>query len=569
MIVLLAAVQAMSSINAAVLTQYHSRLASEAAESGAAMAQSCLRTNENNITWTNAKPLRPNTDCNGDNVSGAAQYVMNSDGLRSTFTVGIGATPETEDTIVSDGMLQQIRTTTGAVWRTTTQTIRGEKPGDPVVSTNVAIGQNSRCAIMAEHTRCSGGNEAGQMGNGRIEPTHEATYLQPEAVMRQSGVLLGKSDKFVVAGLGAACTVTTDNSIVCWGRTGYGSLGFPQGTGMQPVPTLVTKPSGMTGEITGMAMGYWATCAIAGGDLWCTGRNDHGQLGTGNYTNSSSYVRVPNIGTHVGAPVTDIASHTYAASFCAVADGEVYCWGQNTYGQLGDNSTTTRTLPTLVAQQAGGLAGKSVKKVVHVRAIRTYDGAISSPDGENNGCTPANRDCYVQSHSCALTTDGEVYCWGANRYGQMGQGSWTTTNQLVPIKVNGALSGKTVKDIASSYRNPCALTTEPDTGDRLYCWGGNTHHGTGGWGNTASCNNSAPNNTYCSPTPVVMQTPGLKDKRIDAVFGSVNNMCALAEGVSYCVGANNVGQIGDGTTIARMVPTEAKLFRESRSIIIY
>ena len=573
LVLLTTAIAAVTVSRAALDDQYHNLLTREAAESGVRLAEACMRSNDMAVTWSSANPLRPNTDCDGNIIAEQSPYVFEAGNLRTTFTVGVDSAAGGVYTMDAVGTLERTRSSSGVVWQTSRQALKAEVSGEPLFATSVASGMYQVCAVLSEETWCNGGNNSGQMGNGRREPLPpaegSALYLRPERVLRLPGGLLGKEDKIVSSGQERACTVTTDDSIYCWGASGYGSLGVgytPPNPQLTPIP--VAKPAGMTGEVTTVAQGWYSICAVSGGDLWCWGRNNYGQLGINNTTSQIAPVRVHNIGTHAGRPVTDVASHPYSESFCAVADGDAYCWGRNTYGQLGNNTTTTRLTPTAVTKQAGQLAGKTVTKVVNVTAIRIQDGQISQPDGSGGVCTPGNRHCYVQSYSCALTTDGQMYCWGANRYGQMGQGAWTTTNQLVPIRVLGALNGKVVRDIAGSYRTACALTTEPDSGNRLYCWGGN-QSGAGGLGHNNGCDNTPAFQAICSPQPVVMQTPGLANQYIDSISAGVNRMCAITQGVSFCTGLNTHAQIGDGTTTNRNVPTEASMFRMFRPSLIY
>ena len=573
LLLLVTAISSVTTTRTALDDQYRNTLTRQAAESGVRLAEACVRNNDMTVTWSNSSPLRPNTDCSGNAVTGQSAYVLESGNFRTSFTVGVDSTAGGVYTMNVEGLLEQTRTSSGAVWRTSQQVLKAEVSGEPLFTTSVSSGLWQVCAVLSEETWCNGGNNTGQMGNGRQEPLPpgegSALYLRPERVIRLTGGLLGKQDKIVSSGQGRACTVTTDDSIYCWGSSGYGSLGAGYSPpNPQTTPIAVAKPAGMTGEVTAIAQGWNSMCAISGGDLWCWGRNNYGQLGINNTTNQISPVRVHNIGTHAGRPVTDVASHPYSESFCAAAGGDAYCWGRNTYGQLGDNSTTTRLTPVAVRKDSGRLAGKTVIKVVNVTSIRAHDSQISLADGTGDGCTTANRNCYVQSYSCALTSDGQMYCWGANRFGQMGQGSWTTTNQLVPIRVMGALNGKFVRDIAGSYMTPCALTTEPDTSDRLYCWGRNAS-GAGGLGHGNACDNTPARQSLCSPSPVVMQTPGLANRYIDSISAGVNRMCAITQGVSYCTGLNTHAQLGDGTTTTRYTPTEASVFRQYRPSLVY
>lgn len=569
LMLLLSALSLLTTTRRALEEQHYGLLAAEAAESGIRMAEDCIQRNQT-VTWTSAKPLKPNTNCHGDPVSGQDPHVIQMSNIATTFSVEPISSLSGQHSVNSLGQLNLIRASDGEVWRTVDRGARAEITGNSLLATSVSSGLYQVCAVLSDRTWCNGGNNSGQMGNGRVESLSTMLYLKPEPVLREEGNLLGKKDKIVIGGTGRTCTVTTDNSIYCWGSSGYGTMGIGYSPpNPQTTPIEVAKPPGMTGEVTGIASGWNATCAISGGNLWCWGRNNSGQLGINSTATQLSPARVQGIGTYTGKPVTDIASSVYSDTFCAVAGGDAYCWGSNTYGQIGDNSTTTRMVPTAVAKQGGQLAGKTVIKVINASAPRVYDGQIALTDGEGGVCTPSNRDCYVQANSCALTSDGQMYCWGANRYGQMGQGYWSTANQLTPIRVAGALNGKFVRDIAGSYRTPCALTTEPDSGNRLYCWGGN-HIGAGGLGHSNACNNSPPSlQSICSPSPVVMQTPGLANKHIASIHAGVNRMCAIADSISYCAGLNTNAQIGDGTTINRNVPTEASVFRIHQPPLVY
>lgn len=570
MVVLMTALVAVSGSRATLDQQYYTRLAKEAAESGLVFAKECLRASNMVATWTQAAPLRPNTDCNGVVDSGKESHITLGSNLRSTFEIAISGSTELSYTVRAVGTTELLRSANGRSYKSFSETLIGNTQNILSTATSVASGRYQVCAVLSQTTWCNGGNEQGQMGNGRVDPLTDKVYIYPEQVLREDGVLAGKQDKIVGSGTGRACTVTTDNEVFCWGSSGWGSLGVGYNPiNPHPAPIRVAKPVAMSGEITGIAMGWHATCVISSGDLWCWGRNNHGQLGDGTTVNHRlSPIRVPSIGAHVGMPVTDVHSQIYADSFCAVAGGEAYCWGRNNFGQLGDGTTISRNQPQQVIQQTGRLSGKSVSRVITVYAPRAIDGSVSS-DGLGSECATYDRGCYSSAYSCTLTTDGEMYCWGSNAYGQMGQGNLSVHEQLTPVRVTGALDGKVVKSIAGSYRTPCALTTEPNDGDRLYCWGGN-QAGAGGLGHTSSCwDSSAWRLSLCSPTPVLMQSNGLANKQIDSIDAGVNRMCAISEGSHYCTGLNTHGQVGDGTRINRSVMTEATSFKQYKPMLIY
>lgn len=584
MVVLAATVATLTSIRAALERQYYDKLAYEAAESGVRFAEACLRNNNMIPQWTNTQPLKPNTDCTGVSVSGRSAYVLSDTNVQTAYTITLETTAGVTNELRASGVAEQLRTSNGAVWRSAQSTIKAEISGEPLEASSVTSGRYQVCAILSEKTWCNGGNNFGQMGNGRTDPLPPATspptgsqklYLVPEPVVRQSGALLGKRDKITASGQEATCTVTTDNEIYCWGRTDYNQLGSTGPTthpGVVAYARRVAKPAAMTGEVTKIVMGYYTMCAISGGELWCWGRNDEGQLGIGT-TSPISFAtpqRVAVIGASRGLPVTDVTLHPFSLAACAVAGAKVYCWGNNTYGQVGNGSTARELTPKAVVENPGVMQGKTMTKVVIARAVRMADGAIDYPDARVAPCEGyTDRQCYTQAHTCALSSDGQMFCWGANRYGQMGRGTWDTTTYSSPVRILGALNGKTIRDIAVSYRTSCALTTEPDSGNRLYCWGGNTS-GAGGLGHEDACSNTtAALRSICSPSPVVMQTPGLQNKYISSISAGVNRMCAIADKVSYCTGLNTHAQIGDGTRITRFVPTEARLFRQFRPLLLY
>ena len=191
---------------------------------------------------------------------------------------------------------------------------------------------------------------------------------------------------------------------------------------------------------------------MADGRAYCWGYNGYGQLGNNSTTNSSVPVAVDTSGVLAGKTVTAITAgdiHT-----CAVADGKAYCWGDNGYGQLGNNSTTALAGAGGGETPPGALAGKTVT-------------AITAGD----------------YHTCAVA-DGKAYCWGDNGYGQLGNNS--TTDSSVPVAVNtsGPLAGKTVTAITAGSYHTCAVAD-----GKAYCWGYNAD---GQLGNNSTTDSTVP-----------------------------------------------------------------------------
>ncbi|HMR73281.1 MAG TPA: hypothetical protein PKD68_04715, partial [Candidatus Saccharibacteria bacterium] len=193
---------------------------------------------------------------------------------------------------------------------------------------------------------------------------------------------------------------------------------------------------------------------------------------------------------------------------CGILSSNVYCWGNNAHGQLGNNSTANSIVPVKVFKEAGVLAGKAVTDIF-----------------------------AAQDHNCVLA-DGEVYCWGRNNQGQLGDG--TTTNRLKPIKVGGALAGKTVTAVGGTSWISCAIAE-----GKIYCWGYNVY---------GSVGTNSSTTYYTTPTLVATAangvTNGLPANYTATVLTSGSrsaNMCAIADGKAYCWGPNKAGQIGNNT----------------------
>jgi alpha-tubulin suppressor-like RCC1 family protein len=237
----------------------------------------------------------------------------------------------------------------------------------------------------------------------------------------------------------------TTGAVKCWGDNTSGQLG--DGTTTQRTTPVDVGLGGSASILS--VKGSHACVLMTSGTVKCWGLNDTGQLGNGSTTNSSTPLPVQALPNGVNA--IDAGGN----STCAlVSGGSAMCWGANGQGQLGDGTTTNRSIPVKVAGLSG-LAAIASGGYLHTCALTSGGGVkcwgynISGQLG--NGTTSAGSSKPVDvkglasgvqaiatqgaQYSCALLVSGGISCWGANSVGQLGNG--TTTDSSVPVEVVG------------------------------------------------------------------------------------------------------------------------------------
>jgi len=292
---------------------------------------------------------------------------------------------------------------------------------------------------------------------------------------------------------------------------------------------------------TAVLAGGMHSCVLRGGEAYCWGSNERGQLGTGGRDRQAT--PVPVAGGVRFAAISLGNSHS-----CALTpQGALFCWGANDRGQVGDNGTEDRTAPTPVA---GGRRYRVVSaSLAHSCALGEGGEAYcwgANDAGQLGDNSRIDRRAPTRvagglrfttvttgwKHSCALDREGRAYCWGENANGQLGVGG--TADRSAPTPVSGDLR---FARIGAGMAHTCALTTVGEA----YCWGRNNFGqlGTG----TAGGN---------EPTPVRVAGG---DLYVALAVGSVHNCALLYGGAARCWGRNSYGQLGDGTTTDRPLPT--------------
>ena len=278
--------------------------------------------------------------------------------------------------------------------------------------------RNHTCALRDDALAiCWGANAAGQS-----DPTEPADGVDPRAASwAQSATTVGVGLSHTCVGRSAGLVAS------CWGSNAQAQLsGELEGPGPVDIGGALVFAQVELGDVH--------TCGRTEfGEVWCWGDNAHGQLGEDPALLPSS------TGLHpVQLPAVDEIA-LGARHSCARAGDEVWCWGRNDFGQLGDGTGTLQFVPVAIALPAAGLSVQSL---------------TSGPD-----------------HTCVITTDGALWCWGSNASGQLmlePDQTGDDSRTLVPVEIE---VGAGVLSFAGGASHSCALV---ETG-ALVCWGTNVH----------------------------------------------------------------------------------------------
>jgi alpha-tubulin suppressor-like RCC1 family protein len=202
-----------------------------------------------------------------------------------------------------------------------------------VDATAIATGLWQACAVLASSgLRCWGANDRGQLGNGTSDP-----ICEPTTVLGLDGS--GSKVLAVSPAEDHGCAVLADGEVRCFGSNDYGQLGAAQFSATNsPVSCALAQPADL------IAAGIWYTCAaLRDRTVVCLGKGDVGQLGNGNLEPSLSPVPVA---LPAGTTLKSMATKYHHT--CAVdQQGQIWCWGANEMGQLGNGATVDSSVPVL------------------------------------------------------------------------------------------------------------------------------------------------------------------------------------------------------------------------------
>jgi len=316
------------------------------------------------------------------------------------------------------------------------------------------------------------------------------------------------------------------------------------------------------------------TAAASGTAVSTAGAGPSGQLGNGTNTALSKSHATISPATLANKTIQEISvGEQHGCVLTSEAIRNVYCWGENNYGQVGDGSTSDRNEPVLVKSGTGLLQSGPATALATGRehtcvlvaqtagprsgfnevmcwGFQTALGRGSASTGTNTypgllNPLPASGATDIDTNSgstCIVLTSGQLNCWGNNESGQLGNSSTDFGYSIVSVLMSGALSGKTPTDIEVGGSMSCVLTSE--TTNNLYCWGLS--------GGTASLGNGVAGG---STVPVAIPLGGAKFVKLDIGTG---HACGITgDNRLLCWGDNIDNHLGRaGAPTAVTTPTE-------------
>ena len=359
--------------------------------------------------------------------------------------------------------------------RSPTRTLSGTPLDSGVLSIATGGGVNSSrhaCGVAADGgVFCWGMNNSGELGNG----TKDASTTP--VVARVSGAAVD-----VWTGMGRSCARMNDMTVECWGG---------QQTTPLPVPGLVAAEQ--------LSLSKTHSCAVTSSQsAMCWGSNDDGRLGT---TTPTTTVSVPvEFGDGLLDPIVQVAAG-YTHTCVRTTLGQIYCAGENSHGQLGNNTTTPSTTPVMVQ----GLTSPAID--------------IAAGD----------------DFSCAVLDNNTAMCWGDNNAGKLG----VPTSVGQSLTATATLGLTNAVDIELGRYHSCAVVLAAT--ETVSCWGSNTRGQLGA--------------DVSSSSHIPTTVPGIMDIRSLRVGPETTCVIQRSDGAVYCWGNNSRGQLGLGYFGNVAVPT--------------
>jgi alpha-tubulin suppressor-like RCC1 family protein len=343
----------------------------------------------------------------------------------------------------------------------------------------VSTGRGHACAIAnSGNVYCWGDSQSGKLGDGQeaVDRLTPVRVLAGEAVAADVDEGYLTNIRYISVGAGSTCVISSTENLYCWGFGGFGELGDGQGSSNRSTPVRVLAGEAVAadasaGYLTNIKSistgGYYSTCAVSnGGNAYCWGNQSSGALGN----NVSSGEEDTPVRVHAGEAAIADSDGGYLSNIaqissgymygCAISNGgNMYCWGNPSHGKLGDNQNSTNRLTPVRVHAGEAVAADSDAGYLTNIKYMSADGSY---------------------HTCAISNSGNTYCWGDSDIGQLGDGQNTVdkfvpTRVLDGMATSTDSDGTYLINMASISPNGYAATCATSLYGNVYCWGYQRH----------------------------------------------------------------------------------------------
>ncbi|MDF1884195.1 Ig-like domain-containing protein [Sulfurimonas sp. SAG-AH-194-C21] len=397
----------------------------------------------------------------------------------------------------------------------------------------ISAGYNHTMAIKSDGTLWAWGrNNFGQLGDTTLVDKSNPTQVST-----------GTTWSSVSGGAYHTAAIKSDGTLWTWGRNDYGQLGDNTTTNS----TSPVQENSLDNTWSSLAGGAFHTIGIrADGSLWAWGYNPYGQLGDGTTVNKIIPTQEDSNSTNWSS-VSGGIYHTAAVK----SNGTLWAWGNNLYGQLGDGTGTAKNIPT--QEDSNSTNWSSIEAGRYYTVATKSDGTLwgsgynalsqlgdgtseskTSYTQESSGATIWSSASGGSNHTVALKNDGTLWTWGQNDHGQLGDGTIDNGKSFIQ-----EVSASTTW---SSIETGRAHTVAIKSDGTLWAWGWNLY---GQIGDGTITNKSTPTQENSGST------------NWSSIATRENHTVAIkSDGTLWAWGQNSNGQLGDGTTVDKSVPTQ-------------
>ena len=357
----------------------------------------------------------------------------------------------------------------------------GDAPAPTSCIAEVGLGYHHTCVLKTDHTVwCAGDNTYGQLGNDTMTASASEVQVRDDSgpITDATSVDVGGANDSSLS-----CALRTGGTVWCWGKGTDGALGNnAYTTTPHAVQVLVASNLAPLAGVVELAVGGYSACARdSGGHAWCWGDGANGRLGDNQFTTRATAALVQDPS---GQPFAGITSLVQGRSHaCLMAGAQIWCWGLNDVGRVGDGTFTDRGRPVMVASGTSVSPGRSHTCASHADGTAscwgwryhdrlgfaaTQDTPTPTQVTTSAGGAPLTGVASVATGgvSCARMMDGHVMCWGANVHGQTGNGGGSTVPVVVTDRAGSPLAN--VDALTAGFAHVCAHTPAG-----FLCWGRN------------------------------------------------------------------------------------------------